>query len=82
MDKGIIIRRAIDKAEANGYKSDFINLYLDECWYNIIFSHSFAKAFWGDEPFEHDHYEEPNWQYHLQQLALSKDRIKYLGQFI
>ena len=67
---------------------------------HIIFSHDFAKAFWGE--YKHDGYEyetdgycyncretvddyqspEYCWQYHLQQLVLEKDPIKYLEKFI
>ena len=56
-----ILSNAIDKAIANGfefrfYDKDFIldnleddNLPIESC-YIIIFSHSFAKAFWGKSP--------------------------------
>ena len=56
----------------------------------FIFSHDFAKAFWGEENHECDNcrcYIEGScdckemYLYHLQQLALSKDRIKYLEKF-
>ena len=77
----------------------------------IIFSHKFAKAFWGEElvdpcgwtrqryinfikeKMENDEsYEnianpdevckEIAWQYHIQELALSKYRLKYLETFL
>ena len=41
---------------------------------NIIFSHSFAKAFWGDR-----------WQINLMEMVLledEEDRVKFLEQFI
>ena len=56
---------------------------------DIIFSHDFAKAFWK-EPTEvliekaagHEVYGIADWEYHLQQLALAKDRLEYIGRFI
>jgi len=60
-------------------------------YYQVIFSHDFAKAFWGEEdcgfsgcPFcEYPgYYEIANWQYHLQQMVLEEDPIDYLSKFI
>jgi hypothetical protein len=69
----------------------------------IIFSHDFAKAFWGEgkikingnilkSKFDQIEIREngevfadndiPAWQYHLQKLAISKDRLKYLEEFL
>lgn len=53
-----ILKKAIEKAERNGYEfpytkeSQFINekLYGDFIWVpKMIFSHDFAKAFFGEE---------------------------------
>jgi len=55
----------------------------------IIFNHDFAKALWGDEGTtiqglrcskEEGVYK--FWQYHLQQMVLTEDPIKYLGDNI
>lgn len=68
--------------------------YLD-----IIFSHKFAKAFWGDfkrkspELYgtakkeggvytDDDLVTSLGWQYHLQQMVLVEEPIKYLEQFL
>jgi len=40
--------------------------------HEFIFSHEFAKAFWG-----HD-----DWQCRLQQMVIKKNHIKYLAKFI
>lgn len=63
----------------------------------IIFNHDFAKALWGDKPITspfmidaqtaldctHPTYKtQPNWQYHLQQMAIADDPIKYLGEHL
>ena len=65
--------------------------YIDVVHENaIIFSHDFAKAFWGEEEkkelgvtdgmIQFDYTVE--WQYHLQQLVLCEKPIKYLEKFI
>lgn len=76
-----------------------IKYYKDE-YYEMIFSHNFAKAFWGIQ--EHifcgsqcsDEYEckycrtilnydtDYCWQYHLQQMVLREEPLKYLEKFL
>lgn len=50
----------------------------------LIFNHDFAKAVFGDEPyyrFDGDTLDTPRqWQYHLQQMVIAEDPIKYLGE--
>ena len=49
----------------------------------IIFQHDFAKAFFGKELIDNDrggHYQA--WQYHLQQMVLEEEPLKYLEQFL
>ena len=62
----------------------------------FIFSHDFAKAVFGEEkdsgkrvvlrkdflPICHKVPSNRGWQYHLQQMVLEKDPIKYLEKFI
>ena len=65
--------------------------------YEIIFSHSFAKAFWGEEvasKYELEqvaenqkmgniyHYRPKRWALHLQQMVLEEDPITYLQKFL
>lgn len=52
----------------------------------IIFNHDFAKALWGERKILRNvpHGVEvdtshPGWQYHLQQMVIADDPIKYLG---
>lgn len=51
MTEAEILKKAIEKAVKNGYEFDYdleatqYNLY----YYAYIFSHSFAKAFWGEQ---------------------------------
>lgn len=47
-----ILKKAIEKAEKNGLNMDipysmFSFEYQNWNWHNTIFSHQFAKAFWG-----------------------------------
>lgn len=56
-----------------------------------IFSHDFAKAFWGEAKrcgkcstwgvCGHDNHGK-GWQYHLQQMVLKEDPISYLERFL
>lgn len=64
----------------------------------IIFSHDFAKAFWGDKSiidlrgtkFQKDTDETESielglmvtWQFHLQQMVLEPEPLKYLEKFL
>lgn len=67
-----------------------------ECLNDLIFNHEFAKALWGEElhhetfivPKELNkrfagsrHLDvKPIWQYHLQQMVISDDPVRYLGE--
>jgi hypothetical protein len=61
-----------------------------DCVYTTIFDHNFAKAFWGDKWTKCDcggednckFESQPIWQYHLQQMVLKKEPLKYLERFI
>jgi hypothetical protein len=63
----------------------------------IIYSHDFAKALWGEEPMRAYQWHRTisregedliesggkhNWQYHLQQMVIAPDSIKYLGEHL
>ena len=120
-----ILVKALEKTIKNGYKNpirspintSFIAFGLH---YSIIFSHDFAKAFWGErKPLfngdgvgericlhcgvdtayqpkretgcNHVHYPEActicsnklkDWQYHLQQMVLEKEPLRYVERFI
>jgi len=81
------------KAKCYAHDLNSGNVYSIE---EIIFSHDFAKAFWGIKPGfcqncasglnetakEHEKNTIPEWQYHLQQMVLEKNPIKYLGKFL
>lgn len=80
-----------DSSHVDWLKS--INYYKDIQWittdefYPVIFNHEFCKALWGEE-LQTDYYvvfpdgEDYGkmWQYHLQQMVIAPNPIKYLGE--
>ena len=92
-----ILKKVIKKAIKNGFdatdiEKDFVesddDLYYGH--YMTIFSHDFAKAFWGEKEEDvsyiemSDFYENPvsYWKRRMVEMVLEKDRIKYLEQFL
>ena len=80
-----------------GLNHDVVTGELFACWQykdlmpfgysviGLIFNHDFAKALWGEEQARAGKFDEPvgvAWKYHLQQMVVSKDPIKYLGDNI
>jgi len=84
-----ILKKVLKKA---GYTEaskddDLIIRYLDSgYWAEIIYSHSFAKAFWGEEEELCNEFNDkimyPTWKYHLKQMVLEEEPLKYLEKFI
>ena len=73
----------------------YLSKRINELVFLIIFSHNFAEAFWGEDIIIERGVLEKNgnisseyenkykcWEYHLQQLVLEEDPIKYLEKFI
>jgi hypothetical protein len=107
-----ILKKAIERAELNGYRfwnvrPELIELSDEGYWrykngksyyagvYETIFDLDFAKAFWGTEKIGVSGYlysdviqgvnNEINleaWQFHLQQMVLEEEPIKYLEKFL
>lgn len=87
-----ILELAIRKAIKNGWQEEHwlkvlrVNNFGDVPIYQIIFNQDFAKALWGEEVVEADAYADMGqpqmapqaWQYHLQQMVIADDPIKYL----
>lgn len=57
----------------------------------IIFSHDFAKAFWGEKDYRTETVGELDarrnhnklcWEYHLQKMVLTKEPLRYLEKFL
>ena len=90
-----ILKKAIEKAVENGYRSCIYiskGYWKYDAWYEsmleenkyfqIIFSHDFAKAFWGlDFTKEGTYFEVKPWMYHLQKMVLETEPLKYLEKF-
>ena len=92
MNKITILKKAIEKAVKGGwntsewFKNNTGKRNTPEL---IIFSHNFAKAFWGiweskDGCKDNEYLNATNerWQYHLQKLVLEKEPLKYLEKFL
>lgn len=96
MTEGEILNIAVEKARKNGWKEITLTDHpklkgriIFEAYFDIIFSHDFAKAFWEEEcihfykdgktPEQSYH---PIWQYHLQQMVLESEPLKYLEKFL
>jgi len=97
-----ILKKAIGKAIKGGWKSrkgkwllkqnpiDFSHITQD--YYSIIFSHDFAKAFWGEEEnglflvdYDGNYISikyDKIWKFHLQRLVLEKEPLKYIEKFL
>lgn len=83
-----ILKRAIEQAKANGFvlRDNKHMVAIDHSglrpmlgYESIIFSHDFAKAFWGEGE---EYAPLPEWMYQLQQMVIQDDPIQYLAQFI
>lgn len=97
-----ILTQAIQKAQKNGYR--YILEYDDENdkyyarmldlnkYYAIIFSHDFAKAFWGERAVEkeimsyneymNNEHGKSNWEYHIQRMSLCKEPLEYIKYYL
>jgi len=86
-----ILKRAIDKAEKNGWKFD--EEWLNKCIADssddeILFNKDFAKAIWGEEDVcplcgsDGIISMLKKYEFHLQQLAIVKEPLKYIERFL
>jgi len=83
-----------DTGKIEDMKSPKWLMIEEESWYRIIFSHDFAKAFWGEEPEMVCEWGRkigtgdrwggpfPIWVYHLFQMVREKEPLKYLEKFL
>ncbi len=72
----------------------YTHKHQDPVYYWFIFSHDFAKAFWGEKKVIEDDSSfnqwhgvtslggYSDWQVHLQRMVLEKEPLKYLEQFL
>lgn len=87
MKRENILAKAITKAEANGYLPDAYALMAIDGGViePLIYSHSFAKAFWGEGEESYMGVQlagKAVWQHHLQRMVLEEDPLKYLEKFL
>ena len=110
MTEAEVLRKAIEKAMANGYATALVwdeetgtlcepgglpGKYQPVCANSVIFDHEFAKAFWGEEgihvcgepPHEGEqrhkyHCAYVAWAWHLQQMVLEENPVKYLERYL
>lgn len=73
--------------EAEDHEPPVVSKHIRFCWEQIVFNHDFAKALWGDKLPEQAgdyYYNGPNENYlwHLQQMVIADDPVKYLGEHI
>ncbi len=72
------------------FDSDIIKYWINNNLIeSIIFSHEFTKAFWGEEMVAVRDWKKCNdmpliecWKYHLQQMVLCEEPLKYLEKFL
>lgn len=54
---------------------------------SLLFNHEFCRKLFGEEGYMDGWYRDlgvctKHWAYHIQQLAISEDRIEYLGEWL
>lgn len=87
-----LFKKVVEKAKNNGFNyHDYWSKNPDI--YTVIFSHKFAQAFWPDQD-DVSFIESPikelvvyekqksSWRYHLKQMALEPEPLKYLRKFL
>ena len=83
-----MLRKAFQKAYGENFLEE---VFEDEIKYGVtpeyvrqaVFEHSFAKAFWGEESISPRIIGAPTaWKYHLQQMVLEEEPLKYLAKFL
>lgn len=92
-----ILVKAFSKAAENDWSApvamrsdEALAKYYSEDPYEVIFSHDFAKALWGQS---YENYlwvncllchatpvKKPAWEMHLQQMVIAEDPIRYLAE--
>ena len=75
-----------------GVHPDFMKAFINTGnFYDLIFSHDFAKAFWGEkiwgELIDDPRYKNTiknleAWEYHLREMVLEEEPLKYIEKFL
>ena len=89
-----VLKKAIAKAVSNGYQTEIgVTVSIGEyiyhnrgLYFQIIFNHDFAKAFWKGGHVDIFNGENPeiidSWKFHLQQMVSEDEPLKYLEKFL
>jgi len=97
-----ILKKAIEHARQNGWHQNWnslpdLNGHIERVvkdnfsvpygWMRIIFSHDFAKAFWGETKLGYKEEYGPTienlgWRHRLQFMVLEEDPLQYLAKFL
>lgn len=83
-EKQDILVAAITRAQKNGYVvPDFIRgIDIEVAFPAVIFSHDFAKAFWGERDIDDDRVCLPTWEYNLRDMVTAPSAVEYLEKFL
>ncbi len=73
-----ILKKSLEKAAGNGYTPGDSR---DRWYFEVIFSHDFAKAFFPRTD-GHGFHKDDAWKFHLQQMVLEENPLHYLEQFL
>lgn len=99
MENSEILKKAIKKAIRGGYipkleglplEEHYLNKFIElKYYYPIIFSHDFAKAYWGEERTPIDYTNGipvlnmlADYKWHLQKMIIEKNPVKYIAKFL
>lgn len=84
-----ILEKVFKKVGYDSLSVYFLSTYYSNDLCPIIFHHDFAKAFWGDKIkeghcFINNQYVDQveTWKWHLQQMVLEPEPLKYLEKFL
>jgi hypothetical protein len=80
MSNAEILERAIGKANANGWKGSVVYPEVYRSPEQLIYSHDFARALWGEGPADQDMPAMYQWEEHLMRMVIAKDPIAYLAE--
>lgn len=81
-----ILEKVFKKVGYDSLQVAFLSTYYSNDLCPIIFHHDFAKAFWGEEKsfkmLAGNNINSFDWQYHLQQMVIQPEPLKYLEKFL
>lgn len=75
MSNAAILERAIGTANANGWKGSLVYPEVYRSPEQLIYSHDFARALWGEGPADQELPAMRKWEEHLMQMVIAKDPI-------